>query len=53
MASRKMRGFCIYKKNNDNISLKSYLGEIYKQLIEFSAAIGKQVECYEILINAN
>ncbi|WP_233220922.1 RHO alpha subunit C-terminal catalytic domain-containing protein [Chlorogloea sp. CCALA 695] len=53
MASRKMRGFCIYKKTNDNISLKSYLGEIYEQLIEFFAAIGKQVEYYEILINAN
>lgn len=49
----KCGAFVFIKKTNDNISLKSYLGEIYEQLIEFSAAIGKQVECYEILINAN
>ncbi|MCY7292882.1 MAG: aromatic ring-hydroxylating dioxygenase subunit alpha [Ferruginibacter sp.] len=45
--------FVFIKKFDDGVSLKSYLGKIYEQLLEFSTAVGKQVERYEIIINAN
>lgn len=45
--------FIFIKKTDDGINLKEHLGEIYEQLLDFSTAIGRQVEHYKTTINAN
>jgi phenylpropionate dioxygenase-like ring-hydroxylating dioxygenase large terminal subunit len=45
--------FVFIKRFDDGITLKNFLGGIYDQVVEFSEALGKRVDCYQMTINAN